>query len=326
MTKAVNQYTIRELLMANELKQFAGAADLLPVANPMLTRAPFLKANNGWLHKRPVNITPEVENSRKFNEGAKVTIARHTPVIAGIGINEEHLVRDDAFEMGNPNDGDWLLADEQSKIKSVGLGVGNRMLYADETVDDSIGFMNWFGKLDEAFYGDQIIDAGGVAANGLTSIWIICWAPGAVYNVYPEGAGIPMKMGLLPDKQQTDGDGGVYAGSRMQYAMFSGMFVENPFYVVRIANIPTTASGLATFDIIEHLDNALLRLDPMATKLGDPVIYMNQTLIKKYKDDVRKADKAAYSKPEIQTSATLAYDGIPIERIDLIRNAEAQVA
>ena len=47
MTKAVNQYTIRELLMANELKQFAGAADLLPVANPMLTRAPFLKANNG---------------------------------------------------------------------------------------------------------------------------------------------------------------------------------------------------------------------------------------------------------------------------------------
>ena len=62
--------------------------------------------------------------------------------------------------MGNPNDGDWLLADEQSKIKSVGLGVGNRMLYADETVDDSIGFMNWFGKLDEAFYGDQIIDAG----------------------------------------------------------------------------------------------------------------------------------------------------------------------
>jgi hypothetical protein len=324
-TKAVNKFSIRELLLASNLPDMKKPADLLPVVNPLLEDAVMFPANNGGLHKRPVNITPFTDNSRKLNQGAIETKAILTPLIAGIGINEEHLVQDDAGALMNTKNADWLEADESTKIKNVGLGIANRWLYADPVVDDSVGFANWYGKLSEAFYGNQIIDAEGVAANGLTSIWLVVWAFAGAYGIYPEKTTGGILTELLPDKQQSDGNGKIFKGRRITYSALTGLFVESPLYCVRCANISTDPDDLADFDILKTLRTMLNKLDPSARALGTPVFYLNQTLRTKFQDAVSSAPNAAYHMREILDVADDQYDGVPIKRLDLIRNAESQV-
>ena len=80
-TQPVNRLSIREILLASNLPDLKRPADLLPVANPLFKDMVMLPANNGGLHKRPVNVTEFKENSRKLNDGAIETKVALTPVI-----------------------------------------------------------------------------------------------------------------------------------------------------------------------------------------------------------------------------------------------------
>jgi hypothetical protein len=183
--------------------------------------------------------------------------------------------------------------------------------------------------------GQNIIDAGGTGTDNY-SVWLIVWDPMKVRGIYPKNT----KAGLFhEDASDTtaaddgfprgtvlyDASGNPYMGYRDHFEWNCGLSIKDYRYVVRIANIDRSdlSKDMATgADLQDLLIQAAERVQNLN---GRAAFYAPRNITGMLRRQLVNKKNGFLSWEEIGGRKVVAFDGIPIRRVDALNVNEARV-
>lgn len=267
---------------------------------------------------------------RKFNEGVAAGKSSTGQITETAGILEGNSKVDCKLAKINGNEAAFRASEDMAFVQSFQHELETGFFYHSTKVNPE-RFMGLSPRLDSIAgnpYANQVLDSHTASSgNDQTSIWIVVHGPDTVYGIYPNG----MLGGLQytdMGKQLTKDSGGVneflaYVGN---WSWSVGLCVQDARYLVRIANIDTSAllptgDGLIN-DLITAIEERLQDTDS-----GRPIIYCNRTVSSYLRKQARDATKnSTLSFEEVGGKPVLSFQGIPIHRTDALLNTEAMVS
>lgn len=180
---------------------------------------------------------------------------------------------------------------------------------------------------------NQVIHGGGAGSDN-TSIWFVTWGDHATSLLYPKG----MKAGVtIEDKGEQrvlDAVGNPYYAKETMFNWHIGLFVKDPRYNARVANIDVSDMRAGSVDLWTLMRKAYYRLqsrrrDGISSRIA---IYMNREVLEIL--DAQSSDRALLAAnpnytglghAEVEGKEVRTYRGIPIRESDSILNTEALV-
>jgi hypothetical protein len=190
------------------------------------------------------------------------------------------------------------------------------------------GFAPRYNSLS-AVNAENIIVGGGVGADN-TSIWLVCWSPNTVHGIVPKGSIAGMQVN---DKGQVtienvDGAGGRMEAYRTHYRLDTGLCLRDWRYVVRICNIDKSAltkDASAGADLIDLMVQAIELIPNL--NMGRPVFYCSRTIRSFLRRQIAsRTINATITMETVAGRRVVAFDGIPVRRVDALAADEALVA
>ncbi len=306
--------------------KIAVIVEMLAETNEILEDMPFVEGNLITGHKTIIRTgLPEV-SWRKLNYGVKQSKSATQPVTDTCGMLEAYAEIDKALADLNGNTAAYRLSEDRAFLEAMNQQMAETLFYGDTAKNPErfLGLSSRYSTLnaDKAKTAKNVIDAGGTAANKLTSIWLVCWSDQTVHGIYPKGS----KAGFQhTDKGQVtldDKDGGKYEGYRTHYKWDIGLTVRDWRYAVRAANIDL--ADITDEKFIEVLVDTVEALPNQ--KMGRPVIYMNRETRTRFRNALRRANNVHLGIDEAGGKKVISFDEIPVKRCDAISNTEARVS
>lgn len=264
---------------------------------------------------------------RMINRGSKPSKSKSKQVSFTCGGLEALARVDEKLLQINGNDNNWRLSENVATQEAMNQKMATTFFYGDEKVNPA-GYTGlaayYYSKTSQdKLWADQIIDAGGTG-NALTSLWIVGMGYDTVYGIFPEGTSAGFKYrdnGRVP---MEDANGGKFYGYESQYNWDMGLAVRDPRYVVRVANIDTTALSSANADaFVENLIRAYNQIEnPDKVRLA---IFANRQ-VQTYLDIIAsKKSNVRLTIDEFGGKKVTHFWGVPVLRCDSILNTESQI-
>lgn len=267
---------------------------------------------------------------RKFNEGVAPSKSSTGQVTETCGILEGNSKVDVKLAQINGNEAAFRSSEDLAFMQSFQHELETGFFY-HSTKSNPERFMGLSPRLDTISgnpYANQVVNSA-VASSGSdqASMWLVVHGPDTVYGIYPKG----MLGGLQftdMGKQLTKDSGGVneflaYVGN---WSWSVGLCVQDARYVVRIANIDTSAIAATGSILIDDLITAVEeRLQD--TESGRPIIYCNRTIRSYFRKQAKASvGNSTLTFDEVGGKPVLSFQGIPIHRTDALLNTEAVVS
>jgi hypothetical protein len=267
---------------------------------------------------------------RKFNEGVASGKSSSDQITETCGILEGNSKVDCALADINGNATAFRSSEDMSFVTSFKHTLETAFFY-ESTKTAPERMMGLSPRLDTISgnpYANQVMQSHtSSSGSDQTSIWVVVHGPETVFGIYPKGSLGGLSYTDL-GKQLTKDSGGVneflaYVGN---WAWKVGLCVKDARYVVRIANIDTSAlaatgSGLIT-DLVKAVEERIQDTDS-----GRAVIYCNRkirTYLRLQAMDTTKNSTLTFD--AVGGKPVLAFQGIPIHRTDALLNTEAVVS
>lgn len=299
--------------------------EMLNETNEILDDMKFVEGNLPTGHKTTMRTGLPQAAWRLLNYGVPQSKSTTQQVMDTCGMLEAYAEVDKSLADLNGNTGAFRLSEDRAFLEAMNQEMARTLFYGDtsKTPERFTGLAPRYSTLDpkKAATAENVIDAGGTAANKLTSIYLVCWGENTIHGIYPKGS----KAGFQhTDKgQQTlkDDNGGQYEGYRTHYKWDIGLTLRDWRYVVRVANI-----DLATItddQLIEVLIRASEALPDQ--KLGNPVFYMNKQVRTRLRLARLNKENVRLSFDNVEGKKVMNFDEIPVKRCDAIMNTEARV-
>lgn len=330
-------------------------ADLLSQTNAILEDAVYVMGNLPTGHRVTVSTGLPTVYYRALNKGIPTSKATTAQVDEACAILEARSEVDIDLAELNGNTAEFRFSEAQMFLEAMNQTMATGMFYGNPAVDSKqfLGLSARYSSL-AAGNAQNIVNGGGTTANIQTSVWLLCWSPNTIFNIFPKGS----KAGLLQEDlgrqtaYQADTTDTISSGQlptlrlevlaeRFQWK--TGLVVKDWRYGVRICNIEvgggTNAieqlTGKYAFNVITNIIHmmaiAISRIPNL--RMGKCAFYMNRTVFTAL---LRTAmEKGASSGGlTIQNAATqfgmpsamLSFLGIPIRQCDAILNTEAVVS
>jgi hypothetical protein len=185
--------------------------------------------------------------------------------------------------------------------------------------------------------GQNIIDAGGTGTDNF-SIWAVVWDPMKVRGIYPKGT----KAGLfhedasdVPNSTGGDGypagtvlydaSGNPYMGYRDHFEWNCGLSIKDYRYVVRVCNIArsTLVKDYATGADLQDL--FIQAAERLQNTNGRVAFYAPRVVTGMLRRQLVNKKNGFLSWEDIGGRRVMAFDGIPIRRVDALNVQEARV-
>lgn len=188
-------------------------------------------------------------------------------------------------------------------------------------------FMGVLPRLDSTTgpAGGQIIKADpSPSGSDQASAVLVGWGQDSVYCIYPKGTrqGLtPTDMGL---QSLDDGTGKKFPGYQTFWEWAVGVCVEDWRYLVRVANIDTSALLTTGRLIIDAMVNAYYQLQD--TTNVKPVWYVNRKVATYLHHQSNDAAKNTVTFDNVGGKEVMRFLGIPVRRTDALLNTEAIVS
>ena len=207
------------------------------------------------------------------------------------------------------------------------------------------GFSTFYNTVSTATAQDAaaLIDGGGTGSSNL-SIWLLGWAPGKTYMLYPRGSKAGLHMEDLSDTMSGyDSLGNPFRAYTSWFRHLIGLCVQDWRYNARIPNIDVTNAGLAgpnAIDLFATIRQMLLLPPNMTkatsgiTKIDSPrdpgtgvrfVMYTNRTGRHWMDVQAMRDRNVLLSLTDYAGQPTEGINGIPIKISDQLTINEARV-
>jgi hypothetical protein len=262
---------------------------------------------------------------RTINQGVPPSKSRTAQVDEHAGMLEAWSEVDVELYKLNGQRDSFRLSEGKAFIEAMNQEMQSTMLYGNAGLspEEFTGIAPRFSDTT-AGNGDNIIDAQGMGMD-LTSIYLIAWGEETVHGIYPQGstAGLQHNDYGEVTVEVTNGIG----GSRMRalqemWQWKSGIAVRDWRYIVRIANIDISdLGGMTPADLITLMEEAVMRLP---NRLGRPVFYMNRTVQRYLRKQVREQVGAGggLTFDNYMGKRVLMFGDVPVRMVDAILNTE----
>lgn len=335
----------RVLTLADMAKRFepggghAQVVEILSETNEILDDAMWKEANAPTHHQTTTrNGLPEAF-WRALNRGVPKSKSTMTQVTDTMGSLEVYAETDkDLVDLAGGT-AEARLVEERAFIESMNQTMAKSIFYGNHKADtrEFNGLAMRYSTRDKAKADSakNVIDMGGTAVRGQTSVYLACWSENTLHMIYPKGS----KAGLsINDKGQvtvmddTD-ERGQYEAYRTHFAWKAGLSLRDWRYVVRIANIEAAAlaaiikDGAATA-ASQMLIRAMMQAYDLIpnVRAGKMAWYMNRT--PKLMLSVMAMEKANVNLTieKFEGKPVTSFMGIPIRIVDAIMNTEEVVA
>lgn len=307
----------------------ADVVEILNQQNEILEDMVWAEGNLPTGHRTTIRSGIPDATFRKLYGGVLPNKGRTLQVTDSCGMLEAYAEVDKALADLAGNAASFRLSEDRVHIEGINQRLANALFYANEAVTPEAftGFVPRF-NLSSALNGENIIKADGVGSDN-TSIWLVVWGDHSVHGIIPKGS----KAGFqITDKGQVtlenvDGLGGRMEAYRTHYRFDCGLSVRDWRYIVRICNIDKsnlTKNAASGSDIIDLMTQALEQVQ--STSMGRPVFYCSRTVRSMLRRQI--ANKTLNSTITMDTVAgkrVVAFDGVPVRRVDALAADEALV-
>ena len=308
--------------------KIARIIEILSETNEILADMIWKEGNLPTGHRTTVRSGLPSVTWRLLNYGVQPSKSRTVQITDACGMLEAYAEVDKALADLNGNTSEFRLSEDKAFIEAMNQELASTVIYGNTKTDPEkfMGLAPRFSSLS-AENGGNIIDGGGTGSDN-TSIWLVVWGDNTCHGIYPKGSTAGLNH---TDKGQVtleDAAHGKYEGYRSHYKWDTGMTLRDWRYVVRIANIDVSnltkdASG-SSADLVDLMTQAIETIPNLG--MGRSVFYCNKTIRSFLRRQIKNADNVNLSLEEIAGKKVVAFDGIPVRRVDAILNTEAAVS
>ena len=326
---AVTNPTLMDLAKRSDPDgKIATIIELLNQDNGILDDMTWIEGNLPTGHRTTVRTGLPAPTWRKLYGGVQPGKSTTRQVTDNTGMLEAYAEVDKALADLNGNTASFRLSEDKAHIEGMMQEMAQTLFYGNEGTEPEAftGLAPRYNSLS-AENGQQIIDAGGSSTDN-TSIWLVVWDSDKCHGIIPKGstAGLQHKDLGEVTIENVDGSGGRMQAYRTHYRWDAGLCVRDWRYIVRVANIDksdlvkTAATG---GDITDLMVQALERVQGLT---GRPVFYMNRSLRTMLRRQmIEKVKNSTLTMEELAGKKVMAFDGVPIRRVDALAADEARV-
>lgn len=308
--------------------------EILSQTNEILQSMPWYQGNLPTGHRHNVRTGIPLPTWRRLNYGVLPAKATTAQVTDNCGMLEAYAEVDAKLVELHGDPAGYRFTQEKAFIEGMSQEVARTIFYGNEGSDPAkfTGLAPRYNTRNAATAAsaDNVIHGGSSTADENASIWLIGWGEDKVGGLYPKNT----KGGLSQEdkgKVTLESAPGGPAGGRMEayrthYGWDCGLMVPDWRYVARIANIRVgtlTKDAASGSDLPDLMVDALERL-PSLTNCK-PVFYVNRTIRSYLRRQIKNAKNVYLTLEQVAGKQVMMFDGVPVERCDVLTNTEAVV-
>lgn len=313
--------------------KIAAVAEVLNEFNEVLDDIPFVEGNLPTGHKVTVRSSLPTAAFRKLNQGTNRTKSTTEQVTETCGIMDAYSEIDEDVALINGNVNDFRFSEDLAHIESLNQKFCTTLIYGDtsDNPEEFLGIAPRYVNLSGDTTSDQIIDAGAEGSDN-TSIYLVGWHPSVITGIYPKGSQAGLKVEDKGKLTVYDSSNNPFEAFVTHYKWKCGIAIKDYRCVIRIANIDISDLETADDDtddsanILKYMSMALDKLPPMG--MLKPVFYCNNRVRSMIRVKLLGKANTYITLKDWQTPIsgfnrpTLAFQGVPIRRVDAITNTE----
>jgi len=307
--------------------------EILNQENEVLDSMVWKESNGPMNHIGTIRSGLPTPTWRKLYGGVQPTKSTTVQVTDTMGALEAYAEVDKALADLNGNTGEFRLSEDRAHIEGMGQEFAQTLFYGNEGTEPEAftGFAPRFNAKSGAQNADNVILADAGASGGdQTSVWLVVWGDSTVHGIYPKAS----KAGLMSRDlgevtiENADGSNGRMQAYRSHYKWQCGLVVKDWRYVVRIANVDTSAlvkNAATGSDLIDVMTQAL-EVVPSLGK-GRPAFYCSRTVRSFLRRQITaKVASSTLQMSEVAGRRVVQFEEVPVYRCDAILNTEAVIS
>jgi hypothetical protein len=316
--------------IASRMDPKGGLADIvesLARQNPLLEGMAWKEGNLPTGHLITSRTALPSGTWRRFNEGVTPQKSTTDQVTETCGMLEGLSKIDVDLAKLNGNEAAFRASEDDAFIAGLANDLETAFFYAS-TKTDPERIMGLSPRLDSTTgpWGGQVITSSLAASgNDQTSIWLVCWGPKTVYGIYPKGSQVGLETIDMGRQLVRDANSKEFLAYVTSFKWKVGLAVEDARFVVRLANIDTSAISTTGMQLIQDMIRMVAQVPNI--DMGRPVIYANRKIATYLQLQALDATKnSTLTFDNIGGKRVTNFQGIPIQVSDAITNTEAVVS
>jgi hypothetical protein len=302
-------------------------AEILNQTNEILDDMVWVEGNLPTGHRTSVRTGIPRATWRKLYGYVQPAKSTRATVTDSTGMLEQYAEIDKALADLNGNTAAFRASEDKAIIEGMSQDCAETIFRGDETLTPErfTGLNARYNDLSAENADNIVLGGGSGSDNG--SIWLVGWGMDTIHGIYPKGskAGLSHTDKGQVTKESADGLMEVY---RTHYRWDMGLTVRDWRYVVRIANIdrsaltPDAATGA---NLPELMFEATERVPSLSG--AKFCWYMDRSIRTKLRQQVANAvTSSTLTVDMVGGKRVVAFDEIPIKRVDALRIDEATVS
>nr|BDD45120.1 hypothetical protein 9 [bacterium] len=334
-TLSAESYTLIDIAKSMDPNgNIAPVINMLAQQNKILDDIPWLEGNLPTGHQITIEAALPTGIWRRYNQGTPTSRDATVQVTEPMAQRVQRMKVDKDLASLNGNLDAFIASKSKPQLEAIGQTVASALFYGDYTndADQFLGLAPRYDTISGATNGQNILSGGGTDTD-MTSIWLVCWGEEAVHGIYPKGSQAGVDMQPIMDGSgdgcvdQLDAGGNPYRAYVREFKWKCGMAVPDWRYVVRIANLDSSAMRSATSaPALLRLMAQALDIPPMLDGSVKPCFYMNRTTASYLKHLNATTNAGVLTYEEGNRGIEERFLGVPIRKCDAILNTETQIS
>ena len=218
----------------------------MATVDPFWETVPFTKANDGWDHLVTYRTDLPEPVFTAIYEGAPFTKSQTDQVKYSMGFADDWIVVPTRLADKGGDRVEFMKSEAEAHGQGFGKKIEQTILYGNRATNprEFTGLATMFNDAGL----DNVLDCDGTGSS-LTSLWLVVFGEKTCFGIFPEEGKPIIDIGKAKEDEVADDNGNEYQVLKQHLGWTGGIAVEDPRYVVRIANIDmTTAVGSSTLD------------------------------------------------------------------------------
>src|SRR3982750_855776 len=310
----------------------AAVAELLAQSNEILDDLPWIEGNLPVGHRTTLRTSLPTVYWRRFNQGVLPSKSTTSQVDETVGMMEAYAEVDKELIKLYGNQGAAFRASEDNSfVEAMNIEFASKLFYGSLATTPE-AFTGLATRISDVNFGESssgakdgaVVEGGGSGSDN-TSIWLVVWGPNTIHGIYPKGTEGGLQSEDLGWNTKVDSTGAMYEVLRSHFMWKCGIALRDWRYIVRIANIDWSnlVANSSAANLITLMIKAIDRIPNL--NAGRPVFYAPRGVFTMLRIQALAATQYTTTFEEVAGRKVMAFQGIPIRKVDQILTTEAQL-